>query len=216
MGYPLEDLVRIEFGGSLGGESWESGCWFFIFSAPAVTNVMADAALTAVDTELGGLWTDFLKGWNASGLTLSRSKLSFYDNGALSVTAEHALTAAAATGTAPQPAYVSQCIGLYTGLSRRYARGRMYLPRTGNAPSASTFQWATVGTALGQLKTRLHNIETALQAQLTGSTGASLRVVSQTGPASQAVTQLKADSLPDTQHGRTRRMIPVVKDSVSY
>jgi len=216
MGYPLEDLVKLEFGGALAGETWETGCWFFITSAPLVSPAMMDAALTACDTEIGGLWTDFLKGWNASGLTLSRTKLSFYDNGVLSVTAEHAITVAAATGTAPQPGYVSQCIGLYTALSRRYARGRMYLPRTGNAPTASTFQWTTIATALGQLKTRLHNIETALQTNLTGASAANLRVVSQTGPGSQQVTQLKADSIPDTQHGRTRRLLPLVKDSVSY
>lgn len=216
MGYPLEDLAKLEFGGSLGGETWETGCWFFITNAPLVSPAMVDAALTACDLEIAGLWTDFLKGWNASGLTLNRTKLSFYDNGALSVTAEHALTVAAASGTAPQPGYVSQCIGLYTDLARRSARGRMYLPRTGNAPSASTFQWTTIATALGQLKTRLHAIETAIQSNLTGATGANLRVVSQTGVPSRSVTQLKADSIPDTQHGRTRRMQPAVKDQVSY
>lgn len=216
MGYPLEDLVKLEFGGALAGETWETGCWFFITSAPAVTPTMLDTALTAVDTEVGGIWTDFLKGWNAPGLTLTRTKLSFYDNGALSVTAEHAIAVAAATGSAPQPGYVSQVVGLYTALSRRYARGRMYLPRTGLAPSGTTFQYSTIATALGQLKTRLHNIETALQTNLTGASAANLRVVSQTGPGSQQVTQLKADSIPDTQHGRTRRLVPLVKDSVSY
>lgn len=216
MGYPLEDLVKIEFGGTLAGETWETGCWFFITNAPLVTPPMLDTALSAVDTEIGGIWTDFLKGWNATGLVLNRTKASFYDNGALSVATEHAVTVAAATGTAPQPGYVSQVIGLYTSLSRRYARGRMYFPKTGVAPSATTFQWASISTVLGQLKTRLHNIETALQANLTGATAANLRVVSQTGPGSQQVTQLKADSIPDTQHGRTRRFAPVTKDLVSY
>lgn len=216
MGYPLEDLVKVEFGGALAGETWETGAWFFITNAPAVSPTMLDTALTAVDTEIGGLWTDFIKGWNASGLTLNRTKLSFYDNGALSVTAEHAVTVAAASGTAPQPGYVTQCISLYTNLARRYARGRMYIPRTGNAPAAATFQWTTISTALGQLKTRLHNIETALQTNLTGATAANLRVVSQTGVGSQQVTQLKADSIPDTQHGRTRRMLALAKDSLSY
>lgn len=215
-GLPLEDLCRLEFGGSLGGESWETGCWFFITGASVVTPVSVDNALTACDTEIGGLWTDFLKGWNASGLVLNRTKLSFYDNGVLSFSQQHAITVAAATGTAPQPGYTAQVVGLYTDLSRRYARGRMYFPKTGLAPSASTFQWASIATALGQLKTRLHNIETAIQANLPSATGANLRVVSRTGPGSQQVTQLKADSIPDTQHGRTRRFVATSKDAVSY
>lgn len=216
MGYPLEELCKVEFGGTLAGETWETGCWFFITASSLVTPTDISDALTAIDSEIGGIWTDFLKGWNASGLTLTRTKLSYYNNGVLSIALEHAVAVAAASGTAPQPGYVSQVVGLYTDLSRRYARGRMYLPKTGLAPSASTFQWPTIATAIGQLKTRLHNIETALQANLTNATGANLSVVSQTGPPSKRVTSLKADSVPDTQHGRTRRFVPAVRDSVSY
>jgi hypothetical protein len=214
-GLPLGWIHRVEFGGALGAETWESGFWFASDAVGFFSPAQHETALTAIDTEIAGIWTDFLKGWNASGLSLTFSRLRTYNNGAPEAVSQHALTVAAASGTAPQPGFTAQCISLYTDVPSRRTRGRAYLPRTGNAPSASTFQWASIATALGQLKTHLHNMSTALDG-LPSTSGSRLAVVSRQGGDPVNVTRLRADSKPDTQHGRTSKMSPATLDVLAY
>jgi hypothetical protein len=216
MGLPLGDLVRVQFGGNVASEDWATGCW--LVPQAATSGSQANLALFVADcvTPLATFWTAALKPQNAPGLTLTYIKAWWYFNAVLQGVAQSTVAGGAATGTAPQPGYVSRVVGLYSNDPRRSGRGRMYLPRTSGAPSGTTFQYASDPTTLSQLKTMLQAFETSLASRFNASGGAPLSVVSRVTSPPPAVTTLKYDSIPDTQHGRTRKFLPVAIDTLAY
>jgi len=217
-GLPLRDLFHVVIGGNVASEDWSAGCWFDAgttgIGTPTPTDLNTMAASMA--TAAGVAWSAFLKAWNASGLTLTFCKAYFYRTNTLYGVGQASISASAATGTAPQPGYVSQVLTFLTSQPGRSGRGRMYLPKTGKAPSASTFQYATEGTALSAMKTYFQSCESAIEALPGASIVASLSVVSRTGSNPNAVTTLRMDSIPDTQHGRTKSLAPALLETLSY
>jgi hypothetical protein len=215
-GLPLEDLVHITFGGPLSTERWQTGAWFKLTGVGTPTPVDFTTPLNSINSATGLLWSTAIKAGCSSGTNLDFVKLTMYRNNVLYFVGQQSISAAAGSGTSPLPGYVAQVWTLKSNLPTRSGRGRMYVPKNGLAVSGTTYQWPTVSTALAALKTWANSCETALSG-LPGTTpSAKLSVVGRSGPPSQPVTLLQADSIPDVQHGRTKRFSAVVVDQQSY
>jgi hypothetical protein len=197
-------------------ENWSFGVWFNCTGVgapnPTDMNTLAASCLTA----FGTFWTAALKGSNAAACVPNSCKAYFYDSGALVTSGLSTGTLAAGSGTGPNPGYVARVVTLLTDFSGRSYRGRIYLPWTGAAVSGSTLQWTSNASLLTNLKTMFQAFSTAILALPGPPTNANLAVVGATNATVANVHNLRMDTIPDTQHGRTRRLVAVATDSLVY
>lgn len=216
MPLPAADLIKVLIGGAMGNENWSIGLWFNTTGIGAVTpsdmNNLASDCVGAWQT----FWTAQLKAKNAAATTSGIARVSWYDAGVLTNTGFASAGPAAGTGTGPNPAYVARVITLLTDFAGRSYRGRLYLPWTGEAVSGSTFQWGSVATLLAAFKTFAQACETAILARMPTATTANFAVVGRTNGNVTNVHSLRIDGLPDTQHGRSRRLSAISTDSLAY
>lgn len=217
MPLPQNHLLKVVFGGNVAGEDWSCGVWFRPPDTSAIPTVtLMNTFLGHCVTSIGGFWSGGLKAVNAAGTTLTFVKGYWYFNTVLQLTGVSAISASVGSGSNPLPSYVARVLSLYSDTPGRFARGRVYLPYTGLAVSSSTFQWATASTVESAFKTMTKQMESDAVTDFSLPGNAPLSVVSRTNAGPYTVTQLRMDSIPDTQHGRTRKLTPIVIDQLAY
>jgi hypothetical protein len=119
------------------------------------------------------------------------------------------------TSAVPVPFYVSMCASLLTNQPGRSGRGRMYLPLTGSGFNAGTGQMTlTLGTMASNVALFLTGLGPD-DNTFPGDPTSEADVVSITHGLSNKITTVRIDSIPDTQHGRTRRVTATATGSAS-
>lgn len=185
-------------------DDWSIGLWYHVPGGdPGQTDfdqIISDG-LTAFE---GSFWTPGSSPWsdmNAAGTKVATSKGYLYDSGVLKRQTTANITPSSGTGSTPHPAYVACCVTLRTAGFTRRERGRVYLPAT--AAACDTNSGLFTGLTTTALTALAGVIETF------GHAGAPFTadpvVVSQTGASYSAITEIKYDNLPDTQHGRNNQ-----------
>lgn len=204
-------LLRVRVGGDIGGDVWSTGAWFAcgaLSAAPSQAEMDA-AALTILNLFDSKVWSGGIYGaWNTSGVNLKKCQLWAYMAGALVASGGNTKSPVAGTGTAPQPAYCSQVLTLLTARAGRSGRGRMYMPMTGVAPSSSNLQWTTATLGEGKIVDWIHEMSSSGGTDLPGTPALQMHVVSIAHGFHTEVIAVKADSIPDTQHGRNADVTP--------
>jgi hypothetical protein len=219
MPFPTENkYARLSFGGQdASGEVWSTG--IDMIGADALVNPSiaqaTDFAQDALSIFNTTLWnpTNGLKSFNTSVVTLDRARVAFYDNGAVVQVAEVGQTAVpGTTSTGVMPGYVSLCITQHTTAATRNFRGRRYLPITAASLPSSNLQFtaANVTTLVTAYRDTLAALNLAALGPYAGLDWA-CSVISLTAAASRPITQVSADTIPDTQHRRNRSVSAVAK-----
>lgn len=213
MALPSGDLIRNQVGGTCAGENWLIGVWTTVQGMSAVPNqsemdARAESVLTVFDSNVWSAPANSLLSLNATGVKLTKSICSFYRDGVSLGSGIHTITPIPGTASSATPFYVAQVVTLKTATAGRRGRGRMYPPVTNGALlTAAGGQWdsgspgalcANFGRFLGQLAVD--------DTGLPGDPSFTPVVVSIMGSAAHPITLLASDTIPDTQHGRTRRI----------
>jgi len=213
-GLPLADLVHIQWGGAVGNaERWATGAWYTTVFTADPSPAQATAAATAFLGYFNTFWTT-LKVRNASGVTFDSVKLLVYRNNILVQSGQTSQSGVVGTGGSPCPGYTARVVTLQTAAAGRAHRGRMYLPWTGQGITASSLQWSSDAAGLTAFKA-LHTSVKADSA-LGNSGTLDLAVVSRTGASLLVVNQFKMDTIPDTQHGRVKKMTATAVDILAF
>lgn len=213
MPYPSGDVIKYVVGGAIASDDWSCGVWQTVSGLtgnPTTTQMNTDAlaTLNVFNNDVWSAATAGQKTVNASGTLLSTIKSYLYRNGVLTRQGTASITAVAGTGTAVLPFYTAMCCSLLTDTAGRSGRGRIYLPFTAGALLAATGQM-NIG-ALSGYATNVAAFLTALNTNNTNFPGTPTQqvvVLSKTLGNTFPVTTVRIDSIPDTQHGRTRKDI---------
>lgn len=209
---PVGDYIKYVVGGAVASDSWtvshsqQLGGLTGI-PTPTVMNALASTVLGAFNTTYWNPSTNKGASLCNTGTNLATLKAYLYRNGVLSAQGAAAIAPVAGTSGTALPNYVAMCVSLLSNMPGKSGRGRMYLPATGAAIAAATGQYSSTLTAiLTNLASYLDGINAVLS-PLPGSPSGACAVVSNTHGLMNPVTSIRTDSLPDTQHGRTRKDI---------
>ncbi len=207
--------MRLALGGKLpGSEKWRTVQWWR-FSAGAPTH--AEFASSA-----GDVWTAFFnRMWdavagtkwrakNVTGSDLSTYQAWLYVDGALAdeVTV-NPTTSAGTVAAGASPGYTAACFTLATARFGRSFRGRSYLPHTTPALNA-TLQLDVDSTCCDNFGGYLKKTGVSLGGPVTVPV-----VMSQTLGQAEDITQVRLDTIPDTQHRRDRQLAATNRFSFS-
>lgn len=210
MPYPSGDVVKYVVGGGAASDTWSIGVWQSLTGlggnpTPAQMNSAALSRLNGFDTAVWSASLGPLKAENSPAMNLSFCKSYLYRNGVLTAQGVGNKTAVPGGATTLLPLFTAICFTLLTGISGRSYRGRVYLPATGIVGSSTTGQIATthqqLATNLGLWLGGFAPDDTSFPGDPTTYAG----VLSQTKAAITKITSVRADSLYDTQHGRTNK-----------
>lgn len=213
MALPSGFVGRVVVGGPVAGENWDTGFWLKFASQSTVPtqselDVAAGAAVTDFITDVWAPSSGYaLNTQNGNQIGVSRGQIVLYKDGAHVGSGTAATSPSLGTLSSGQlPAYVSCCVSTRTATAGRSGRGRMYLPWTGGGV-APDFQFSTaaVPNLLAVLKTWINDLASDFSS-LTGWTTGTPVVVSQKLGTADTILSLTADTIPDTQHGRNRRV----------
>lgn len=206
---PAGDYVKYVIGGTIASDTWSIGICQSLTGlsgvpTPSQMNAAALVRLNGFNTAVWSLATSGLKLLNGAGVSLVNCKSYLYRGGVLSAQGTAAITPVPGTGSPGLPFYTAMCVSLLTDRPGRSGRGRLYLPATAAAVSATT----------GQFTTNLSGLATAVAGVLTaygpddngypGDPASVAAVVSNTHGLLTEIQSIRIDTLPDTQHGRTR------------
>jgi hypothetical protein len=213
MPFPSGDIIKYVMGGAVGSDDWSVGIWQTVSglsSNPTTTQMNADvlATLTSFNTGLWSAATAGQKTVNASGTLLSTGKSYLYRAGSLTRQGTASITAVAGTSATILPFFTAMCCSLLTDTAGRSGRGRIYLPLTAGALLASTGQMnigslTSYATNVAAWLTGLNVTNTNFPGTPTMQCVVFSKTLGQTFP----ITTVRIDSIPDTQHGRTRKDI---------
>ena len=207
------DVVKYVIGGACASDTWSTGVWQDLAGltgtpTPSQMNAAAASRLSGFNSLVWGLVTQGLKAVNASGITLATCKSYLYRNGVLTAQGAASITPSAGSATPGSPFYTALCVSTLTNTPGRSGRGRMYLPITAYGISPTTGQYTN--SAAGLI--------TSMASWLTGfgpddnlfpgDPASHAVVLSQLKGQVHPITSIRADSLPDTQHGRINKDLP--------
>lgn len=185
-------------------DDWSVGLWYHVPGGdPGQTDfdqIISDG-LASFTTSFWSASTHPWSDMNAAGTKVAQSKGYLYHDGVLVRQSTATQTPASGTPGTPHPAYVACCVTLKTAGFTRRERGRIYLPATAAATDTNSGLFsALTSDALDHLAGVIETF---------GHAGAPFTadpvVVSQTGASYAAMTEIKYDNLPDTQHGRNNQ-----------
>lgn len=209
MALPMGRLVKAVLGGAMATDTWSCGIWMdgsAIGGSPTAPqmNTFSNTVFSLFDTTVWSASSNPYKARCATGTTLASVKTYFYASGALFQQGQSSNTVVAATGSTPHPAYVACCVTIATAYAGRSNRGRMYLPATAFAVDPTTLQF---GTGVSDVATKIAAFLTALNGTALNGGAPVVSIVSSTHGLVQRVSNVRCDSIPDTQHGRSNKFI---------
>jgi hypothetical protein len=214
MPMPVGDYVKISVGGSIATEQWSINVWAKysggVQPTPAQLNAWALQVLNGFKLHVWSAVTGPLAVFNSTGCNVASAKAYFYRNGSLLVAGTAGITPVAGNASSTiQPAYVSLVCTLLTLFPGRSKRGRVYLPATGVGLTAATFQVTSVvsqdGLAVNMWNWFVTANDFAPGWDVPGSVV--VGVMSLKTSTFTPLSGVRIDSLPDTQHGRSRRLV---------
>lgn len=205
------DVVKYVIGGACGSDTWSVGFYQQLTGlsgvpTPTQMNAAALFRLNGFNTIVWNPASNALKVPNASGVLLSTCRSYLYQGGVLTAQGAGAISSVAGTAGSPTPFYVALCCSLLTNTPGRSGRGRVYLPLTGSGFSGTT------GQITNAFAPWVANLATMLSGfgpddtQFPGDPASHAVILSNKTAAVHPITSVRADSIPDTQHGRTRRI----------
>ena len=215
MPFPPGKHAHITLGGSIGTETWSIGHWKEDqgsgIPTPTQLNTYAAAVLAAFNTQFWNAATLPFKNYASADTSLINCSVHYYSGGVLIGLGTATITPVAGAGASdPHPAYVAWVITTLSDFPGRSKRGRLYLPATAVSISGSTSQ---VGLATTDQDTQLAHFKAYLQDSTTNvpawdpGVGMVNEILSQHLGSVVEMTSLRMDSLPDTQHGRSRKLV---------
>lgn len=202
---------QVMLGGAAGTDRWSVGYWVRYdssISLPTPTQANTYAANIGANFA-SAVWASY-KLNNDPATTLDQCLVRFYNGAVLSVDGTAALTSTPGTGSGSHPLYVACCVSMLTAFPGRSKRGRMYLPATAYPVNGATGQWSTAATATTTVTNLASHLVNSAHTPGWGSPASfSPVVLSKTLGSTEDIVSLRIDSIPDTQHGRTRKLVAV-------
>lgn len=208
----------------MAGENWLIGIWLSMSGLSGNPNqTQLDAAAGQVfATGLTNLWNPStgvkLATYNTSASDLSKASINVYRGGSFAGTGLGVFTPTTGlTSSGLTSGLAALCVSTHTAQAGRSGRGRMYLPMSAKTTQIN-LQYANADLTgiLATVKSWLGVLGTGVGASLPGTPTCTPVVVSLKHSTFSAITSLSADSLPDTQHGRNRRVPPAFKAQTSF
>jgi hypothetical protein len=222
MAIPTGDILRVQIGGAVPSDTWSCSFWFALTGlgatpTPSQMNSAANALLGGFKTSVWLAGTSPWSGQCSTGTSLTTGKSYLYRSSLLVASGSASVTGAPGAAGTSGPNYVARCITTLTNQPGRSRRGRFYLPQTAGSVTASTGLFASISTALGNMAGLLGSASGAQSSGyfFGGSETASYVVVSSTHGYTTHITSLRADNVPDTQHGRENKLVATVTDAVT-
>lgn len=212
MGMPGGWLFRWVLGGAVSNaDDWSAGFWA-IGDEPgpddADFSTLTAGVLGSFQDKVWNATTTGLLTLNAPSTKLAQCNGYAYHNGVLTLEAVATQSPVAGTRTTAHPAYVAAVCTLRTAAFGRSARGRMYLPATGQVIDQTTLQSQSAQATATQMGEFLTDVRAAFGLGLTYTGATSPCVVSRVGAgAARPVTEVAVDSIPDTQRGRQSKAV---------
>jgi hypothetical protein len=201
-------MVKIVLRGHILAQPWSIGLWADSAGAGVATSsdcvagatALAPAAITWANTHLSD-WSTATRAEALSVYAYASNALSSHANGTFTFASPVVGTGSGGT----QPAFVSAVHTLLTPNSGASFRGRMYVPITNSAEQPSTHQWQTSqattwATTLAALLTTWQSITGPVLSNYVPV------VASFTKGTSTAITAVRVDTMPDTQHRRENKL----------
>lgn len=224
MPFPTGDLYRVNVGGAIAGENWSIDQWFTLTGLTGLpTQAQLDAsAVGSANAFNSQAWAPTvstgISTFNSTSTALSRATGSLYRAGSFAGSG-NGLATSPASGTKASglhPGYCAIVITTRTATAGRSGRGRVYVPAGANV-LASNLQWASADlvSLLAFYKAYLTTMALA-NTNLPGNPTSTPVVVSQRHALASPILSLKADSIPDTQHGRTRRVTATFAPTLNF
>jgi hypothetical protein len=196
MGIPA-GLTRVALSGKLGAtEQWVSSFWATGHDASEASDSSA-AAIIAASPFTG--FRSQLAGLMSGDDSFEALDLYYYDGSGAAVAHGHATGHIVGTGGGNHPKQCSAVMTLRSSLSSRSGRGRMYLPATGVVVIAGGEM------THGDIDNTVDFLAVWFGALAAG--GFVPVVLSQKLSASNAVTRVDADYVPDTQRRRRNKLV---------
>lgn len=207
---PAAARVKVTFTGNIGGSNFATSFWATVGGAAATPS---GADMTALANALSGAWTTHMATpWAriADAATIvERCSVAYYASGSSSASAAGISSPIALPGGNAHTSAGSQAMvySLYTAVSTRSGRGRMYWPATGGLPGGimgygfDTFD--VNGNATG-FAAFLHDVNTIIF--LSTIRGLTACVFSDKNAAMYPITQVLVDARPDRVEHRERSM----------
>lgn len=193
-------MIKVVPSGSIiGSQRWSTGLWFQVATTgtPAPADLVASLALIA---PIFDTWATAMKVFWLAPTTYDRVSAYYYAPGAVKSTlsAISSRTVQTGTGTSPQPPRTCVVASLQTGFPGKSFNGRSYTPWTGQTLTAALQFGGSVPGIIGAAYKAMANSMNALT--LGGPWGtAVLNVRSIATGVAHPVTQIRVDTLPDTQ-----------------
>jgi hypothetical protein len=190
-------------------DRWSVGYWVRYDSSVSLpTPTQANTYAANIGANFASVVWSVYKAQNDPATTLDVCSVRFYSSGVLMVNGTATITSVPGTGSGAHPCYVACCVSMLSAFPGRSKRGRMYLPATAYAVTGTTGQWTTAGTATTTVANLASHLTNSAHTPGWGSPAAfSPVVLSKTLGSTSDIVSLRIDSLPDTQHGRTRSLV---------
>lgn len=198
--------MRLALGGVLpGAEKWRTVQWWkFTEGVPAhgdfvnsASDVYVSFANNMWNATTGTKWLTK----NVTGSNISTYQATLYVDGAIAdETTQNPGPIAGSVAAGASPGYTAACFTLATARFGRSFRGRAYLPHTASVVNA-TLQLDVDSTCCANFARYLNKTGVVLD-----GVGTVPVVMSQTLGQSEQITQVRLDTIPDTQHGRDRQL----------
>lgn len=202
------DMIKININGTIGAaQTWSTGVWADAAGASNATSADCAAMAAILKPAVVSNWITF-QPKNPSLVKLTDVSVYAYAGGSIT---SHANGSSAVAGTPAgsaslgTAALLAVCCSLLTGSSGSSFRGRMYWPVTGMGADATDLNWTAtqVSDIASSVANMLNTFQAATQTVITNCVPV---VYSPTRGLTTAITSVKVDSMPDTQHRRENKM----------
>lgn len=209
MAMPAGIHTQVILGGAMATDRWSVGYWIRYDSSVSLpTPTQANTYAANIGANFASaVWASY-KVNNDPATTLDQCLVRVYDGSVLKVDGTAVLTSTPGTGSGAHPGYVACCISMLTAFPGRSKRGRMYLPATAYPVNGTTAQWSTAATAVTTVTNLASHLVNSAHTPGWGSPASfSPVVLSKILGSTEDIISLRCDSIPDTQHGRTRALV---------
>jgi len=210
MGAPAAARIKVTFTGQLGGSNWATSFWCTVGGAAATPS---GADMVTLADDIAGQWTTHMATpWARiadAGTIVERCSVSYYAAGSVAASAAGISSPIALPGGNLHTSAGSQAMtySLYTAVSNRSGRGRMYWPATGGLPGGLMgygFDTFDVNGNCAGFAAFLHDVNTIIF--LSTIRGLTACVFSDKNSAMYPITQVLVDARPDRIEHRERSM----------
>ena len=209
-GYP-SDTLRVVWGGKIASDIWRTGVDLDItYNDFGPSGAELNTACSSIILPLLNTWWTTHKAFNTTAVDFSYLSAYFYPAGASTSFSQGQAAVSPVTGTGSGsllPLRTAVAISKRTDLAGRSHRGRFYLPATAGLTIGADGQFtsanaASMCNAMGTLVQGFNNATWAPGGITTAkAVVSSMNHVGAPNP----ITQLRCDTLPDTQRRRTNK-----------